>query len=264
MTRRGRLSAQGRELPGGNGRRRVAGLRREEVAWLAGISTTYYTKLERGKVAGISDAVLDGLVNALQLSPEESDYVASLIRVSGRAVGRGRDGDQGLPRGLGLVLDSMQTIPAHVLNESCDIVAANAVGRALYPFHFENPDVRPNSVRFLFLDARAHDFFVHWDRWAMQGVAYLRAAVARHPHDDELGAFVAELRSGSPEFSAMWSDHEAHFDAFGIRDLRHPEVGLLELDFQAFLIAGHRRYRMVTYTAPPGSPTAERIALLAG
>lgn len=258
--RRGQVAPDAARLPFAGDSRRVPGLRREEVAWLAGISDTYYTRLERGQVGGISDAVLRGLVDALQLSPQEADYIASAITVPGW-VPLG-EADDAVPETVQRLLDGVGTQPIHVLNERCDIVATNAVGRLLYPFHHES--AQPNSVRFLFTDPRARTFFVDWEQWAHQGVAYLRSATARHPGDRLLTAFITELVSRSPDFAASWESHDVHYDPIGVRSLNHPDVGRLDLDFQALTVVGHPLIRITAYSAPAGSPTHERLVRLAG
>lgn len=239
-------------------RRRVPGLRREEVALSAGISTTYYTKLERGQVGGVSRAVLAGLAGALRLTPQETDYIASIITVPGwgaRAV------TDLVPPTLQRLLDGMPHLPAHVLNERCDLVAWNSTGRALYPYHFDG-DQEPNAVRFLFTDPRARTFFRNWERWSQQGVAFLRSALARHPQDRDLAAFVAELRNTSDEFADGWTRLDAHYDPVGTRTVEHPDVGRLTLDFQELRVAGHPGLRITAYTAPAGSATAARLEQL--
>lgn len=260
--RRANASVDWHRLPMSGGRRRVPGLRRDEVAWLAGISTTYYTKLEHGTVKGISDSVLDGLAVALRLTPQECAYVASLISVSGRSAPAGGEGpDDVVGEPLQRILDAASELPIHVLNERCDIVATNTTGRALYPFHFEGSD-RPNAVRFLFLDPRARSFFVDWELWATQGVAYLRASSARDPGDVQLRNVVRELSEQSHEFESAWASHDVQFDLVGTRRIDHPDVGRLDLDFQGLLVVGQRRLRLTAYSARPGSATARRLARL--
>ncbi len=261
--KRARLSADRPDLPVAGGHRRVPGLRREEVASLAGISTTYYTKLEHGKVSGISDAVLDGLAAALGLTAEETAYVASLITVTGRSIPHPDDRpDDAVSEPLQRLLDATE-LPVHVQNDRCDIVATNRAGRALYPFHFEDPRRPANAVRFLFLDPRARSFFIDWDQWAIQGVAYLRASRARDPRDERLRALVGELSGSSPEFARTWATHDMRFALVGRRRIDHPHIGLLDLDFENLAVVGQRRLRLTAYSAPPGSPTSERLARLA-
>lgn len=255
--KRGQVKPDTSRMPWAGGARKVTGLRREEVAWLAGISITYYTRLERGQVGGISDSVLFGLVDALQLSPQEADYIASTITVPGWVpLGMA---DEAVPEQVLRLLEGVATQPIHVLNERCDIVAANSLGRLLYPFHYQ-AEAGPNSIRFLFTDPRARSFFPDWEQWAHQGVAYLRGAAARHPRDRLLAEFISELLQASQEFSDSWHSHDVHYDPVGTRRVNHPIVGLLDLDFQALLVVGHPLLRITAYSAPPGSPTQQRLA----
>lgn len=240
--------------------RRVPGLRRHEVAELAQISDTYYTKLERGKVPGISAAVLDGLAFALALTPQERNYVASLIPVAGQTVAAA----DALPDPMAPIrrlLDALGDTPAHVHNERADIIATNPAGRALYPWHFEHSD-RPNTVAFLFLDSRAQVFFENWKQWSDQGVYFLRTAFARDPSNRSVASLVERLRARSPEFAEGWNSHHVAFQQFGTRVLHHPVVGRLQIDFQGLQPIGHDRLRIVVYTAEPGSTTAERLTTL--
>lgn len=264
--RRGQVDPTSVPLPYIGGVRRVSGLRREEVALLAGISTTYYTRLERGKVGGISDAVLHGLVDALQLTPQEADYVASAITVTGwKPQDVGAPDSLAVPVPIQRLLDAVATQPILVLNERCDIVASNSMGRALYPYHFEEPaDAgRPiNSVRFLFTDPRARSYYIDWERWAHQGVAYVRAALARHPRDRSLIEFIEELRAASTEFDLAWGSRDVHFDPVGMRSINHPVVGQLDLDFQTLHIVGSPTLRMTSYSADADSVTSARLAEL--
>lgn len=265
--RRSQVSPENAPIPAVLGTRRVPGLRREEVALLAGISTTYYIRLERGKVGGISDSVLHGLIDALQLTPQEADYIASTITVTGWTPSEdGQASETAVPAPLQRLLDSSDH-PLLVLNERCDYVAHNASARALYPFHFPGGDwdaADPvNSIEFLFLDPRARTFYTDWDRAALQGVAYLRASTARHPGDRPLAELIVSLQAASAEFADGWASRDVRFDPEGVRGIEHPEVGRLDLEYQTLLVVGHPSLRLTSYSAPEGSETAERLALLA-
>lgn len=264
--KRAQVAPDSAQLPFARGHRRVAGLRREEVAWLAGISDTYYTRMERGKVGGISDAVLRGLIEALQLTPQEASYIASTITVTGWNEDDGDASVDEVPPVLQRLLDGLTAQPVLVLNERCDYVAHNAAARALYPYHFADgrwSAGRPvNSIRFLFLDPRARTFYVDWVRAANQGVAYLRSSAARHPREAGIAELISELRAASEEFAAAWERRDAHFDPEGVRSIHHPEVGRLDLEYQTLLVVGHPALRLTTYSAPEGSPTAARLERL--
>lgn len=203
------------------------------------------------------------MVDALHLTPEECGYTASLINVTGRSASS-PDRAQGdtVEEPLQRILDAAAALPIHVQNERTDIVAANRLGRALYAFHFEDHRRPPNAVGFLFLDPRARSFFIDWEHAATQGVAYLRASSARDPGDARLGALIRELSEQSAEFAQMWATHTVQFDLVGTRRIHHPHVGRLDLDYQGLLVVGQRRLRLIAYSAPPGSLTAERLAQL--
>ena len=260
--KRARVSVEQTPLARGGPRRRVPGLRREEVAELAHISLTYYTKLERGKVPSISGVVLDGLVGALRLSPDERAYITSLIPISEETTRRStRDGLGTQAPLVRRVLDDLGTCPAYVLDLACTIVVANDLARALYRLHFDGPG-RGNTVRFLFLDPRARDFFADWRRWADEAVQYLRASWAHYPQDDGVNTLVCELHAACEEFRTAWDAHEVTYQAAGRRRLRHPDVGELELEFLNLDFQDQPDMRLTVYSALPGSPSAERLARL--
>lgn len=239
--------------------RRVPGLRREEVAELALISENYYTKLERGKVPGISLAVLDGLTLALSLTSQERDYIASLIPVTG--IVPVPDGPASVPESLHRLIAAFGDTPVHLHNERADIIAHNATGRALYPWHFEASD-QPNPIAFLFCDPRAREFFVDWREWADQGVFFLRTHLARDPGNAGLIDLVKQLYGHSPEFVEAWNSHRVLFQQTGMREINHPAVGRLKLDFQNLQPVGLDRMQVVVYTGEPRSDTAERLLRL--
>lgn len=260
--KRAQVNVEQTPLAHGGSRRRVPGLRREEVAELAHISLTYYTRLERGKVPSFSGAVLDGLVGALRLSPDERAYITSLIPISEELTRRNtRDGLGAQEALMRRFLDDLRTCPAYVLDLACTIVVANDLARALYRLHFDGPG-RGNAVRFLFLDPRARDFFVDWRQWADEAVQYLRASRARYPQDAGVNELVCELHAACEEFRTAWEAHEVTYRATGRRRLRHPEVGELELEFLNLDLEERQDVRLTVYSALPGSPSAERLAKL--
>lgn len=266
--KRGQVSPESAQLPFTLGQRRVSGLRREEVALLAGISDTYYTRLERGRVHSVSDAVLRGLVSALQLTPQEADYVAASLAVPGWKLAESVESRSTVvPPTLQRLIDGLADQPVLVLNEGCDYVAHNAIARALYVHHFPVESatavVPVNSIRFMFTDPRAREFYVDWQRAADQGVAFLRSSCARYPKDKALIALVAELRTSSQDFASMWARRAVHFDPEGTRSLLHPQVGQLDLEYQTLLVVGYPALRLTTYSAPTGSPSSARLADLA-
>lgn len=267
-TRRARITPEQAGLPVYGANRRVTGLRREEVALLAGISVEYYTRLERGTTGGVSDGVLDGLVHALQLDEAERDHLFRLIRTAGtssrsgaprRAAGRKR-----VRPSIQRILDQLP-MPAYLRNGRFDVLAANDLGRALYSPLYEQTDLRefPNSARFLFLDPVAPEFFVDYDKALNDCVAFLRAEAGRDPYDKELSELVGELSTRSDDFRRRWASHDVRYHRTGRKRFHHPLVGDLELDFEAFELPGDPGQRINIYTAPPDSPSTEALSLLA-
>jgi transcriptional regulator with XRE-family HTH domain len=269
-TRRAKVSPAQSGLPVYGGNRRVAGLRREEVALLAGISVEYYTRLERGSVGNVSEGVLDGLVHALQLDEAERDHLYRLVRSAGTPAGRGprRVAARSQVRpALQRVLDQMP-MPAYLRNGRFDVLAANDLGRALYSPLYEQaaahaPGQPPNSARFVFLDPGAPEFFLDYDKAADDCVAFLRAEAGRDPYDKALSDLVGELSTRSEDFRRRWAAHDVRYHRTGRKRLHHPLVGDLELDYEAFELPGDPGQRVNVYTAPPDSPAEAALNLLA-
>jgi transcriptional regulator with XRE-family HTH domain len=245
------------------GERRVPGLRRNEVAQLAGVSVEYYTRMERGNLAGVSDGVLESLSRALRLDEAERAHLFDLAR----AAGPGRAPRRPSPRDF--VRPSVQrTIdaigaPAYVRNGRRDILAANALGEALYSPLFDDPFRPVNVARFFFLDPRATDFFPDRPTVIEDTVAALRTEAGRNPYDHSLSELVGELSTRSEEFRTLWARHDVHFHTTGAKRLLHPQVGELDLTFEAMEIAADPGLTIVTYSADPGSRSQEGLALLA-
>ena len=265
-TRRARISPEQAGLPiYGGARRRVTGLRREEVALLAGISTEYYTRLERGNATGMSESVIEGIAHALQLDEAERTHLLDLIRSAGttRRPPRRRPTPQRVRPTVQRVVDSMSGTPAFVLNGRLDVLTANALGYALFAPIFADP-VRPsNTARFVFLDPHATSFFRAWDTVANDTVATLRAEVGRDPYDRQLSDLIGELSTRSDEFRVRWAAHNVRIHATGIKLLNHPVVGDLDLPFVSFPLASDPSQSLLTYTAEPGSPSQDALNLLA-
>lgn len=259
-TKRAQVDVADTVLGYGGAHRRVPGLRREEVAELAHISLTYYTKLERGKVPSISSMVLDGLVDALRLTNDERAYVASLIPISGelgRLVAHADLGEQA--EAVRLLLDQLTASPAYVLDVACNIIAINALGRRLYSEALEEP-AGGNTLRYIFLDPRSRDFYADWSVAANEGVQYLRASRARYPQDTSADALIHELHDASETFREAWHTHQVQFQGAGTRGYHHGELGDLELGFLNLELPDRPGIRLTVYTAEPGSPTAARLA----
>lgn len=264
-TRRARISPEQAGLPlYGGDRRRVSGLRREEVAVLAGISIEYYTKLERGNAAGVSEGVIDGIAHALQLDEAERTHLLALIHTASTTrPPRRPPARQRVRPTVQRVLDSMSGTPAFVINERLDILTANALGLALYSPVLADPVRPPNNARFTFLDPQATEFFREWERVANDVVALLRAEAGRDPYDRQLSDLIGELSTRSEEFRVRWAAHDVRTHTTGVKLLHHPVVGDLDLPFESFPLAADPSQSLLTYTAEPGSPSQDALNLLA-
>ena len=263
-TRRARIQPEDTGLPAFAGRRRVAGLRREEVALLAGISVEYYTRVERGNAGGVSEDVLEGLVRALQLDEAERAHLYDLVRAANTSRSPRRTPSQQRVRTtVQHILDSMVNVPAYVRNGRLDVLATNSLGAALYSQVVDDPVQPPNVARFLFLNARGPEFFVDWESVANDAVGILRAEAGRDPYDKRLTDLVGELSTRSEEFRVRWAAHDVKFHRTGTKRLRHPIVGDLTLAYEALDLPGDTGQRILAYTAEPGSPSHEALELLA-
>ncbi|MFI2485497.1 helix-turn-helix domain-containing protein [Promicromonospora kroppenstedtii] len=262
VSRRANVTPQQAGIPS-FGERRVPGLRREEVALLAGVSLDYYTRLERGNIRGASESVLEAIARALRLNDAEREYLFDLARTApaGVAARTRRPAPQAVRTSVQRVLDHM-TVPAVVHNATQDIVAANLMGRALYAPHFDTEGT-PNMARFIFLDGRAQDYYVDWPLARRTAAAMMRLEAGRDPLNADLTALVGELSTRSPQFRADWAGHDVHEHRTGVKSFRHPEVGVIEVAFDVFEMPGEAGLQIVTYSAPPGTDSADRFALLA-
>jgi transcriptional regulator with XRE-family HTH domain len=246
------------------GPRRVPGLRREEVAVLAGVSVPYYTRLERGNLSGVSESVLEALGRALQLDEAERAHLFDLARAAQPAApGRRRRTQQRVRPSVQRLIDAMTGAPALVQNGRLDILSANLLGRALYSELYVDP-VRPvNHARFVFLSPRAPDFYRDWDRVANETVAILRTEAGRNPYDRDLSDLVGELSTRSEEFRTRWAAHNVRIHRTGGKDLHHPVVGDLNLTYEMLDVSADSGLAILTYTAEPRSKSAEALDLLA-
>lgn len=263
-TRRARITPERAGLPAYGGNRRVPGLRREEVALLAGVSVDYYVRMERGTLAGASESVLDGLVSALQLDAAEQDHLFALAKQSGPgARRRTKPTVTSVRPSLQQVLDAITTAPAWIRNGRHDVLAMNPLARALYSPVLADPRRPANTTRFVYLDPRAPEFFVDYDLVARDAAAMLRLEATRDPDDRALVELVGELSTRSELFRQRWASQDVRFHRSGHKRLHHPVVGRLDLDFEAMDLPGEPGLRLNVYTAPIGSPTADGLALLA-
>jgi transcriptional regulator with XRE-family HTH domain len=265
-SRRARITPQQAGLLPGGGRRRVPGLRREEVAVLAGVSTDWYIRLEKGHIAGVSEDVLEAVARALQLDEAERTYLFDLARAAAkpaRAPQR-RSRTQIQPR-VQWMLDSMTGSAAFVANGRLDIVASNSLGWALHAPMFDVPGRAANFARFQFLDPRARDFYPDWDGASRITAALLRAEAGRRPHDAQLRELVGELSTVSEEFRTRWAAHDVRIHHNGAKQFRHPVVGTLDLGYCTLALPAEDAadLRLTIYTAEPGSPSEDGLKLLA-
>ncbi|MEU6146992.1 helix-turn-helix transcriptional regulator [Streptomyces sp. NPDC047081] len=241
-----------------HGRRRVPGLRREEVAQLAGVSVDYYIRLEQGRGPSVSDAVLDAIARVLRLDETEHAYLHAVARPR-------RQGERpATPRvrpGIQALLDSMERTPAVVMDRRMTVLAWNALADAV--FGFGGKAARARSMpRHVFLDPAARDLYPEWQAVAAQNVAHLRVLAGHHQDDRELTSLFGELSLKSEEFRRLWADHQVKECAYGVKRLRHPVAGLLTLPYESLAVPGEGDQTLLVYTPERGSETAERLALL--
>ncbi|MFF7634134.1 helix-turn-helix transcriptional regulator [Kitasatospora sp. NPDC008050] len=244
------------------GHRRVPGLRREEVAQLAGVSVDYYIRLEQGRGQSVSDAVLDAVARVLELGEVEHEHLRALARPprpGDRRAAPARGSRQVRP-GLRRLLDMMTDVPAFVLGRRLDVLAWNALADAVAGY---STLTQRNVARQVFLDPSARECYPQWEAVAAETVSYLRLDAGRHPDDPKLSALVGELSVRSPEFGRLWADHQVKEKTWGTKLVRHPLVGELELGYETLSLPGDPDQMLVGYTAQAGSPTAQRLALLA-
>lgn len=261
-SRRAKVTPDQVGLPA-TGRRRVAGLRRTELATLAGISVEYLARLERGAVQGVSESVLDALARALQLDEAEHAHLLDLARSITGSSRAPRKRKPSIRDTVQLVLDSIEGAPAIVRNGRADILATNALGRALYSEMYVQPGRPVNHGRFIFLDPRAHRFYPNWDRAADDIVAILRTEAGRDPYDRDLTDLIGELSTRSEDFRARWAEQNVRRHYSGTKHFHHPEVGSLHLKFEAMEISADEGLTLLIYPALPGTPDADALRLLA-
>ena len=262
-SRRAKITPEQAGLRTFGGIRRVPGLRREEVALLAGVSVDYYTRLERGNASGVSESVLEALARALQLDDAERAHLFDLARAAHPTARARRRAPRQVRPAVQRMLDAMTGVPAFVRNGRLDILAANRLGQALYSEHFDNPILPANTARFVFFDRRAVAFYVDWERVANDVVAVLRAEAGRDPYDRDLSDLVGELSTRSETFRTLWAAHDVRKHDTGVKRFHHPVVGDLSLTFEAVELVADPGLTMFVYTAEPGSRSEEALNLLA-
>jgi transcriptional regulator with XRE-family HTH domain len=264
-TRRSKITPERAGLPHYGAHRRVPGLRREEVALLAGISIEYYTRLERGNVRGVSEDVLDALARALQLDDVERAHLVDLVRTANATrPARRRPTREWVRPSVQRILDTMTGTAAFVRNGRLDILYPNRLGYALYSQAFLDP-VRPvNLARFVFLDPRSTEFYGDWDGIAHAAVGSLRKEAGRDPYDRALSDLVGELSTRSEAFRLHWAAHDVRYYRSGIQPFHHPLAGDLTLNYDALEIPADPGLTIVAYTAELDSPSQQALNLLAG
>ncbi|GAB2454667.1 transcriptional regulator with XRE-family HTH domain [Conyzicola lurida] len=263
-TRRGRVQPEDVGLPAGRNRR-VPGLRREELAALAGVSASWYTRLERGDATGVSAEVLDAISRTLKLDDVERAHLFDLAQLTQGGIRRQQRRRVTAPRVrpvLQQILDQMTDLPAAVQNECHDIVAVNALGRALYADMYEAGHDTVNFARYIHLDPRAKLFYPEWDDVAAMSAAMLRVAAARGPYNRDLSDLIGELATRSEHFRVLWASHDVHEHRTGLKKIHHPVVGDIDLSYEAMSFPGEPGLSLMVYTAEPGSPSADALRLL--
>ena len=262
MSRRAKISPAQAGLPAA-GRRRVPGLRRIEVAILAGVSVEYYSRLERGDASGVSESILDAIAGALQLDDAERRHLLDLVSTSGATRAQRRRTPVPLVRPtVHHVLDAITGAPAIVHDGRLNHLAGNALGKALFSPFFATGEGEPNSARFTFLDPRAPEFLRDWDKAADDTVAILRAEAGRDPYDRNLSDLIGELSTRSEEFRTRWATHDVRIHATGTKRLHHPVVGDLDLSYESFPMPDQGQSLLI-YVAAPGTPSHDALNLLA-
>lgn len=265
LTRRGRITPE-RAGIASIGARRVAGLRREEVAMLAGVSTDYYTRLEKGKVGNPSDSVLEAVSRVLELDQAEHTHLLDLVRAGARPTGpmsRPRPGGPAPRPSLQWMVDAMSDAGAMVVGPFLDVVAMNHLARAIYSPMLEGADDdRLNFARFAFLDPASRDLYPDWDGAARVAVAQLRLAAGKHPRSRALSALVGELATQSAEFRTLWAKHEVRLHFAGTKSFTHPAVGALELSYHTVELPSDPGHALTIYNAVPATPSADALRLL--
>jgi transcriptional regulator with XRE-family HTH domain len=242
----------------------VPGLRRSEVADLAGVSVEYYAQLERGDLSGASESVLDALGRALQLSEAEREHLRDLARAAGPARRtRRRPPARQVRPSVARVLDGMTEVPAFVENGRLDVLAANPLARALYAPAFAGHPLPVNLARFNFLDPHARTFWGNWERAADDAVAMLRTEAGRDPYDKDLAGLVGELSTRSDQFRVRWGAHDVQLHRTGIKHIRHPIAGDLHLSYEVLELTADPGLALVAFSAEAGSPADDALRFLA-
>ncbi|MGW5660106.1 helix-turn-helix domain-containing protein [Streptomyces sp. NPDC003758] len=261
-TRRARLKPEDVGLPDFGRHRRVPGLRREELAQLAGVSVAYYTRLEQGNGRNVSAEVLDAIARALRLTDAEHAHLTHLAKPKAHKK-KPAARTQQVRAALRQLLDSFDGVPAYIVGRHADILAWNRMAAAVFGDWAQLPPQERNWARMTFLKPEYQDLFVDWEQKAIDIVCQLRYQAGCHPDDPRLSALVGELSVKSEEFRRLWATHDVKEKSHGLKRLRHPLVGDLALHFESFRVPDDGELALVTYHAEPGSASAEALRLLA-
>ncbi|WP_434595606.1 helix-turn-helix domain-containing protein [Streptomyces sp. A5-4] len=260
-SRRARLKPEDVGLPDFGRHRRVPGLRREELAQLAGVSVAYYTRLEQGNGRNVSTEVLDAIARALRLSDAETDHLTHLAKPTPKKRRAARP--QRLRTAIQQLMDAMEGVPAYVVGRRTDILGGNRLARALLGDFASLPAAERNTARLIFLDPNSKDLYLDWEIKACEVVSYLRMDAGLHPDDPLLSALVGELSVKSEEFRSQWAAHHVKDKGHGTKRLHHPLVGELTLSYETLRLPDDPEQSLVTFHAEPGSPSQESLRLLA-
>jgi transcriptional regulator with XRE-family HTH domain len=248
------------------GARRVPGLRREELAQLAGVSMTYYTRLEQGHSQQASDEILLAIARALRLDADETAHLRNLARPANHPRPKVQEPEPAR-EGTRQLVSAMSGVAALAMDRRSDVLAWNSTAHRLLAGHYDehspcSVETRPNLTRMLFLDPHTRELYADWELEAERSVASLRLVAGRHPDDRYLAELIGELSMKSPEFAQLWSGHSVLNCSFGTKLFQHPEVGRLELGFEVVQFPDGSAHRLLMYTAPAGTPSAAAFALL--
>ncbi|MFJ5993225.1 helix-turn-helix domain-containing protein [Lentzea sp. NPDC092896] len=260
---RGQVDPSRAGLPSDGRVRRVKGLRREEVALLAGVSTDYYARLEQGRRINPSAAVVEAIGRALELDEAGRTHLRDLIGLPSSPAPRRSRSVQRVRPGLYQLIDALDGEPALVLGRRTDVLAANRMAKALFADFDKIPPKERNYARWIFLDEDARSLFVDWNDQARAAVESLRFEVGRDPADAATTALVAELRDRSPDFDQWWEQHRVHQRTYGSKRLRHPLVGDLTVEYESFVLPGDPDTMLYLYSTAPGSPSRQAMDILA-
>ncbi|MFD2028995.1 helix-turn-helix transcriptional regulator [Promicromonospora aerolata] len=265
---RARISPEDAGVPRYGDRRRVAGLRREELSLLAGVSSSYYTRLEQGQSRNASPEVLDALATALRLDDAERTHLRRLATGRGTQRTPRRSAPERVDPALTALLGSLTDVPALVLGRRSDVLAWNPLGHALLAGHLEpgsptTPGARPNMASLVFLDPDTRELYADWRAKSRAVVGNLRLTVGQHPEDPDLARLIGTLSMSSTDFAALWADHKVRACATADYTLHHPVVGTLTVTQQTLRSIDQPDQTLVTHTTLPGTPSAEALSLLA-